>query len=360
MWLPAALAVAAVVEMVALAPHRWGLGIALELVACALLTQRRRHGLAAPGLAMIVTLALPIAGIPLDQPTVPIAILALGMFSLGRYVADLRGLAGFVLVMTETLIDYHWFDDRHHNWSDVVFVLTIAAPPYVIGRVVRTMAEQKAALERAQETIRRQAAREERDRIARELHDVIAHSVSAMVVQTSAAQDLLRTTDPARAESVLADVAATGRKALVETGHLLKVIRDSDNELGLAPVPGLAQVPELVERFRSEGLRVDLELVAPVPALPAEVDVSAYRIVQEALTNALRYGDRTVTLRVSNGDDRLSIHTSNPSSGRTGKGSGLGLLGIAERVSLLGGSLSHGVTADGRFELDALLPGVPS
>ena len=128
--------------------------------------------------------------------------------------------------------------------------------------------------------------RAERDRIARELHDVIAHSVSAMVVQTAAAQDLVRT-DPDRAERVLADVADTGRRALAETGRLLHVIRDDADELGLAPAPGLADLPALVEAFRASGLTVDLDVREPLPALPVGVDVSAYRIVQEALTNAL-------------------------------------------------------------------------
>src|SRR5690349_23804590 len=106
-----------------------------------------------------------------------------------------------------------------------------------------------ADLERQQELVRQQAVREERGRIARELHDVIAHSVSAMVVQTAAAQDLVRT-DPARAEGVLRDVADIGRRALVETGRLLHVIRDDSDELGLDPAPGVADLERLVQEFR--------------------------------------------------------------------------------------------------------------
>lgn len=152
-------------------------------------------------------------------------------------------------------------------------------------------------------------------------------------------------------------MAAAGRKALSETGRLLHVIRDDDDELGLRPAPGLANLRELVEQFRVNGLQVALEVEEPLPSLPARIDLSAYRIAQEALTNAMRYGaDSTAALRVSFTSTAVLIRASNPSNGSGGLGSGLGLLGIAERVSLLGGSLPHSVDRDGRFELDATLP----
>jgi signal transduction histidine kinase len=251
--------------------------------------------------------------------------------------------------------DYTLVDLREHDLSDVLFVLVLVTPPYVLGRLTRRLAIQKELLEERQELVRREAARHERDRIAREMHDVIAHSISAMVVQTAAAQDLVRS-DPARAEAVLSDVADTGRRAIAETGRLLRVLRDDEDELGLEPAPGLADLPGLVAAFRASGLDVDVDIPSRLPELPAGVDVSAYRIVQEALTNALRYGsDRTARLRVSATAAGLSIEATNPSTGRTGTGSGLGLVGVAERVALLGGQLSHGVR-DGRFELHASLP----
>ena len=158
----------------------------------------------------------------------------------------------------------------------------------------------------------------------------------------------------------MADVADTGRRALAETGRLLHVIRDDADELGLSPTPGLADLPSLVAKFRASGLTVDLDVREPLPDLPVGVDVSAYRIVQEALTNALRYAaDRTAALTVSGTPGTVSIHASNRTSahavGRDGTGSGLGLLGMAERVSVLGGQLTHGVTGE-RFELAATLP----
>ncbi|MGH3493376.1 MAG: sensor histidine kinase [Sciscionella sp.] len=357
-WLPALLAAIGVVEMVALHGPAWGTGAVVEVVACALLTLRRRHGVVAPTAAMLLTLLLPVVGTPLDKPTLPIAVVALSFFSLARYVADLRGMGGFMLVLAATFVDYRWFDNRHHNWSDVIFVLTLAVPPYVVGRITRRLADQTVELAAAHEVVRAQAIREERARIARELHDVIAHSLSAMVVQTAAAQDLLRS-DPNRAEEVLDQVASTGRSALHETGQLLHVLRDDENELGLQPTPGLAQLPALVEKFHADGLTVNLDVAAPLPALAAGLDVSVYRIAQEALTNALRYGvDRRAALAVSCVDGSLRIHVTNQADGRTGGGSGLGLLGMAERVSLLGGQLTHGIS-QGSFELDARLPVAP-
>jgi signal transduction histidine kinase len=355
-WLPVVLAVIAVVEMATLDVSRWGLGAAIEAAACAVLVVRRLHGLLAPTASMIAVLVMPMFGIALDEPTMPIAILALSFYALARYVADLRGLVGVAVVGVTTYVDYHWFDDRHHNWSDVIFVLVIGLPPYVLGRLMRRLSEQRDALERAQEIVRAQAIRDERDRIARDLHDVIAHSVSAMVVQTAAAQDAVRT-DPDRAERILADVADTGRRALAETGRLLHVIRDTADELGLEPTPGLAQVPDLVDRFRADGLRVDLELGEPLPELPAGLDVSAYRIVQEALTNALRYAaDGSVRLAVRAGPGAVSIRAANAANGTASQGSGLGLLGMGERVAVLGGTLTHGVREHGSFELEAILP----
>jgi signal transduction histidine kinase len=357
MWLPTLLAFLAVIEMLSLRPDSWGASAGAEVVACAVLCGRRRFPLISPMVALSAIVLIPVLGTPLDQPAAPIALCALAFFSLGRYVTDRRALLGFGLILMGVWVDYQWFDDRPHNISDLVFVLVLATPPFVLGRLMGRLAEQAAALEQAQVLVRAQAIRDERDRIARDLHDVIAHSVSAMVVQTAAAQDLVRS-DPDRAEAVLADVANAGRQALADTGRLLHVIRDTNGDLGLAPSPGLAEVPGLVQRFRAGGLRVDLDLAGPIPALPAGIDVSVYRIVQEALTNALRYGaDRAASLSITCAVDAVSIRSSNASNG-SGRsiGTGLGLLGMAERVAVLGGTFSHEITQDGRFELAATLP----
>jgi signal transduction histidine kinase len=216
------------------------------------------------------------------------------------------------------------------------------------------LAEQSELLERQSELLRDQAVRDERDRIARELHDVIAHSVSAMVVQTAAAQDLVRSS-PDRALTLLESVAETGRRTLAETGRLLHLVRDEADELGLQPAPGVDDLPALVEEFRAAGLDVDARLDLPGTPLPSGVDVSAYRVVQEALTNALKHADGTARLTVASDASALRIRCVNRVGPGTGAGSGLGLTGMAERVALLGGTLAQGRTDD-RFEVDAVIP----
>jgi signal transduction histidine kinase len=347
------------VELAALRPEGWGWGVLIEAFAAVLLALRRVRPIVFATGATCLLLVMPYVGPQLDEPAVPLLFFAISVYTLARWIPDLRGLVGIAAIALVTLSDYVFQDAREHNISDVVFVATLLAPPYVFGRLVRRLANQKALVEEREELVTREAVRAERDRIARELHDVVAHSVSAMVVQTAAAQDLVRS-DPEKAEEVLRDVADTGRRALVETGRLLHVIRDEADELGLAPTPGMADLEGLVSQFREGGLDVDLQLDGELPDLPAGIDVSAYRIAEEALTNALRYGNGTASLHITATGSGVAIRASNPSAnGGVVRGSGLGLRGIAERVSLLGGTMTHGVS-DGRFELAATLPGDPT
>jgi signal transduction histidine kinase len=352
---PAAILALGTLELALTQPEGWGYGVVAEAGAALLLVGRRFWPLLLCPAAATVAAVMPWFGPALDDVATPILILALACYSLARRVADLRGLLGIGWMLAVFAVDYVGVDARAHDVTDAVFLLTLVLPPYAFGRITRRLAVQSALLLQAQEQIRADAVRAERDRIARDLHDVIAHSVSAMVVQTAAAQDLVRS-DPDRAGALLADVADTGRRALSETGRLLHVLRDDADELGLRPAPGLAELPDLVAQFRERGLDIDADLPDPVPSVPAGVDVSAYRIAQEVLTNALRYAvDRTVALRVALAGPVLEIRASNPSDGRTGDGSGLGLLGVAERVKVLGGTLRHGHDS-GRFELEAEIP----
>jgi signal transduction histidine kinase len=355
--LPLALAVIAVVELSVTQPSRWGIGAVVEVAACAALVARRHAPLLACSTSGILVTTLPWYSAALNDVSTPILVVVAAVYSLARWLPDLRGLAGMGLIALSILSDYLFRDLRDNGLGDVIFVLALLSPPYAFGRVSRKMAVQAEQLRAQQELIHDQAVREERDRIARELHDVIAHSISAMVVQTAAAQDLVRT-DPDKAERVLGAVAETGRQALDETGRLLHVLRDSDDELGLAPTPGLADLDTLVAGFREAGLRVEVVVEGEVAGLPAALDTSSYRIVQEALTNALRYAaDGAVELHVLAAPDGVTIRSSNVVRAHAhGQGSGLGLAGLAERVALLGGRLSHGLTPAGRFELAAELP----
>ena len=234
--LPAGLAALGATELALLQPRGWGTGVLLEVAACVFLLWRRSNPLLFATLPAAVLLVMPWAGPQLNEPAVPIMIWAVSVFALGRWLPGLRGLAGVAVIVTLVFAGYALLDPRHHTWSDVMFVAALIIPPYVLARITGRLAGQKELLERQQGLIRRQAVRDERDRIAREMHDVIAHSVSAMVVQTAAAQDLVRC-DPAHAERVLADVADSGRRALAETGRLLHVLRDDRNELRLEPSP---------------------------------------------------------------------------------------------------------------------------
>jgi signal transduction histidine kinase len=349
---PAMLLVVGSVELALAQPGGWQVGILLEAVAATVLVGRRRSPLLAGSVAAVVVLAMPWLGPELDEAAAPILFIAVCGYSFARWIPGLRGLFGIGLVLAVLLSDYAT-DPRSHNASDVVFVAALVLPPYVVGRITRRLAVQSQQLREQQAMLTNLAVRDERDRIARELHDVIAHSISAMVVQTAAAEDLLRS-DPERAALLLRSVAAAGRRALAETGRLLHLVRDDTDELGLHPPPGLADLPALVESFRETGLQVHAEL-APPESLPGGFDVSVYRIVQEALTNASRHGRGVVQLAVGVEGARLRVRCVNAVATDDASGSGLGLRGMQERVDMLGGTLSSGASSDG-FVLDVDLP----
>lgn len=354
--LPAGIAGLALLELATLdVAGRAAAGL-LEVLACGLLVGRRRWPLVTSTGALLLAASPPWFGPAVNEISSVLLIVFLACYSLGRWVPGYAGLAVFPLFLVDVLGVYLVTDARDNGLGDIVFVAALVLPPYVFGRVARRLAEHNELLRREQEMVRREAVRDERDRIARELHDVIAHSISAMVVQVAAAQDLVRR-DPQRAEDMLARVADTGRRAISETGRLLHVIRDADDELGLMPTPGLRDLDDLVREFERDGLDVELVVDGLPEQMPAAVDVSAYRVVREALTNALRYApDRRVRVEVAGTDAGLTIRTVNRSGGGSGLGSGLGLAGLAERVELLGGTLRHGPTPGGEFELVASVP----
>lgn len=354
LWIPGALLLAGSTELALLGTPGWAASIGLEVVAAAALVWRRIFPMLVGPLVPLVLLLIPLTGARMDDAATPIAFVIVAIYSLARYLD--RGSGLIALALTLLMVSLNLFLAGGGDATDAMFVLSLAVPPYVFGRVSRRLAEQSSLLEQQSQQLRDQAVRDERDRIARELHDVIAHSLSAMVVQTAAAQDLVRRR-PDQAAALLESVARTGREALAETGRLLHVIRDDGDELGLSPQPGLADVPVLVDRLRDGGLEVDAELDLAGRTVPGGVDVSAYRVVQEALTNAVRHGSGRATLRVAARGEDLVIRCTNPVPGAgTTSGAGLGLLGMAERVSVLGGRVRHGTDDAGGFEVEALIP----
>lgn len=214
---------------------QWGVGVVFQGLACALLVLRRRLPLVVGPLAAWTLAVAELVEPALAEPATPIAVIVVACYACARYRDDLWGIAA-VLAMLTSAAPRYFFLESTNDITDAVFVGALLVPPFVFGRVARTLDVQARLLEEQKVALQQQAVRAERDRIARELHDVIAHSLSAMVVQSSAAHDLV-STNPARAQSMLDQVATIGRRALAETARLLHVIRDDADELGLEPVP---------------------------------------------------------------------------------------------------------------------------
>jgi signal transduction histidine kinase len=232
---------------------------------------------------------------------------------------------------------------------------------WVVGDNLRTRRsylrelESKAErLERDREQDARQAAADEQARIARELHDVIAHNVSVMVVQAAAAGDVFDS-QPERAREALGSIEHTGREALTELRRLLGAVRTED---GKVPQPGLGRLPDLLNQVRAAGLEVDLTTEGERRQLPIGIDLSAYRIVQEALTNTLKHAAARraeVILRYS--EEELAIDVFDDGRGQTTNGDqGQGLIGMRERVALYDGDLAAGPRAEGGFAVSARFP----
>ena len=206
----------------------------------------------------------------------------------------------------------------------------------------------------------RRAVADEQARIARELHDVIAHSVSVIVVQAAAADEVFETR-PDQARAALRSIESAGREALRELRLLLGAVRPGEPGGPAAPQPGLSGLDELVEPLRGVGLAVALRREGAVRPLPAGVDLSAYRIVQEALTNTLRHGRATraeVTVRYGADSVELDVRDDGLAAVRraTGAPRGAGLVGMRERASMLGGTLEAGPLAEGGYRVHAHLP----
>jgi len=245
----------------------------------------------------------------------------------------------------------------------VVAVYAVFAAAWALGDNLRTrrayLAELEARaerLQRDQEETARRAVAEEQARIARELHDVISHNVSVMVVQAAAGGDVFATR-PDRAREALGSIEATGREALVELRRLLGVVRPAGEGAALEPQPGLARLPELIENVTAGGLRVELTVAGEPRGLPAGVDLSAYRIVQEALTNTLKHARAAnAQVMISYEDASLELEILDDGSGAGVAGSGRGIIGMRERAVLLGGELRAGPRPSGGFGVRATMP----
>ncbi len=219
--------------------------------------------------------------------------------------------------------------------------------------------EDKAArLEAERHAQAKVAAAAERARIARELHDVVAHHVSVMVVQADGAGYALRA-DPDRAAAALQAIAGTGRQALAEMRRLLGVLRSADDQAALAPVPGLGELRELLDQARAAGLEVGYTLSGTPRELPEGAELAAYRVVQESLTNTRKHAGLAATAAVAlryEPDGLVVEVTDDGPGGGTSDSGGLGLAGMRERIAMYGGTVTAGPLPGGGFGVTARLP----
>jgi signal transduction histidine kinase len=227
-------------------------------------------------------------------------------------------------------------------------------------RAYLTALEDRAArLERERDAQAQIAAAAERARIARELHDVIAHNVSVMVVQADGAGYALRR-DPERAGQALTAISRTGRQALAEMRRLLGVLRSDDQQADLSPQPGLEQLRELLDQAREAGMSVSFTLEGPVRPLPEGAELAAYRVVQESLTNTRKHGGlaatAAVTLRYEPGGLLLQVTDDGLGAAAAADGPGHGLTGMRERVEMYGGTVRAGPLPNGGYQVTARLP----
>jgi signal transduction histidine kinase len=287
----------------------------------------------------------------------------LAAFLLGSTEPLLAGVGFSLMVGTVALVDANM---REFEWGDFFFPVLIFGTAMAAGHLNHRREQGvAAALERARELeaelddAARRAVDEERQRISRELHDVIAHSVSVMTVQAGAVRRLLLP-EQERERAALEAVEETGRQALTEMRRLVGMLRESDPEQAaeLAPQPGLRTLELLLGAVREAGLPVDLQVEGEARELAPGVDLSAYRIVQEALTNALKHAGPAhawVTLRWSTHELELEIANDGETS-PNGQGAGHGLAGLHERVAIYGGEFISGPRPGGGYLVRARLP----
>jgi signal transduction histidine kinase len=244
----------------------------------------------------------------------------------------------------------------------VPFVMLV--PFGLAANTIHTWRQRVRTLEAGREAATRLAVEHERTRIARELHDVVTHNVSMMTVQAGAARKVMADAPALAAEALLA-VEAGGRAALTELRHVMGLLTmsanpDAPGAVELAPQPGLGQLDVLADRIRDTGVPVELVVSGTPAALPPGVDLAAYRVVQEALTNTVKHAvGAAVRITVDHGPGEVRIEvadTGGTRSAAAASGSGRGLIGLRERLAVYGGTLDAGRRISGGFRVRAVLP----
>jgi signal transduction histidine kinase len=339
-------------------PHRWGALLLITVAAFTVAIRRRWPSLAVILGVPVQACAQLLGDAYIDHLVSPFFVILLVIYGIGRHTQGWK-----VPALTTYAIAALWvslaIDSTHDTVADYVLIaVLLVGAPVLIGRVLRHRAGLNRALVAKRERLEREralsaatAAQDERTRIAAELHDVVAHALSAMVVQASGARRLAER-DPARAGEAFLAVERSGREALTEIRGLLGVLRHEDEELALAPQPSLRHLSTLVRKSQASGLPVHIDVEGDSRDLPIGIDLTAYRVIQEALADALEHGhagDARVRLRY--GADHVELEIVDD-----GGGASRPLPGIRERVALSGGQLRAGARRDGGHVVRARLP----
>ncbi|MFC8517013.1 sensor histidine kinase [Streptomyces sp. NPDC057257] len=329
------------------------------------LAARRRYPLAVFGVVLAAALAIGDKASWINVLSCVIGAYSAAMYS--RYWA--RAAAGLLVAAVLAGIAFRNTDPVLPGWSSPVVVLLLAGVLAITVRFwQRRLAESRdryARLQKAQEEGMRRAVEEERARIAAELHDVVTHNVSVMVIQAGAARKVMDGA-PERSKQALLAVEAGGRAAMAELRHVMGLLAAPDTGRpdspadGLEPQPGLGQLDALAERVRAAGTPVSVAVSLPPDPLPPGIELAAYRVVQEALTNTIKHAPGAeASVTVGHTADVLEIEVTDTGATRDapgGEGNGRGLIGLRERLAVYGGELTAGPTLAGGYRITARVP----
>ncbi|MFM9372011.1 histidine kinase, partial [Streptomyces sp. Da 82-17] len=338
-----------------------GFGRGLLLVAGAVLLWRHRFPVAVAFAASAVTLVYLGAGYPYGPVFLSAALACFAAVVAGHRHAAWGALG---LLWAGHLAISHWLyawlppdGDGAAPWGQELLVVAWVVAILALSELVRARREQWARERAERQQAARRRADEERLRIARELHDVLAHSISVINVQAGVGLALLDS-DPEQARTALTTIKSASKEALGEVRQVLDTLR-TPGDAPRAPAPGLDRLPELVEQAASAGLTVEVAREGREFALPPGADLAAFRIVQEALTNVVRHsGSRRahVQVRYTEAAVELTVDDDGPATRTDAGGSGNGLAGMRERAAALGGTIEAGPRPDGGFRVRAVLP----
>ncbi|RAY15353.1 sensor histidine kinase [Actinomadura craniellae] len=346
-------------------PNEWAC-LALTLMLCLPLALRRRWPRGVFAFVALVSFVQWLVGIQALPANLAVLV---AMYTMAAELSLRWAVAAWAVVELGALLevlrevdsrDWDAHRDMFLSWSFFV------AAWWILGVYIRTrrayyssVEERAERAERERDTQVQIAMAAERARIARELHDVVAHNVSVMVVQADGASFAIET-DVERARRALETIGDTGRHALAEMRRLLGVLREDDDAGSYAPQPGVEQLADLVEQIRSAGLPLEFEVAGVPLELSEGRQLTVFRVVQEALTNTLKHGGprASAQVRLHYGDDALEVRVTDDGRGAAapGDGAGHGLVGMRERVAVYGGSVRAGPRPGGGYEVVALIP----